>query len=342
MTFSRAAAEEMRERFMKKHIPQSDKVTFGTFHSVFYKVLLTAYGSLARNYIFDDEDEDNIQFDEMLNLTEELLRSRGDICDALRKKYEWVLIDEFQDIDDVQSDIVRLIAPPKKWLSMNNAPNITVVGDDDQSIYSFRGANPKHMLDFAKLYPGTKKIVLDINYRSTRQIVRAASEVIIHNRHRFKKNLKSYKGSGEQIDVMGFDDVRDEYQYIGRRIRESFAKDRICGRHSDIAVLYRNNHQKWQIEQVFHALKIEGVHAMTFHRSKGLEFDEVWIVDANQGITPSYKAGTAEELEEERRAFYVAMTRAKERLHITYCRKVRERSAYPSEYIACAVSGKNR
>lgn|GEM_PF-4767377 len=337
MTFSRAAAREMRERFMSKHICGGDRVTFGTFHSVFYRVLLRAYGSLARNYIFDDEDESSIRFDEMLNLTAELLRTRRDICEAVRRRYEWILIDEFQDIDDVQFEIVRMIAPPKKWYGIKSTPNITVVGDDDQSIYYFRGADPKHMLDFPKKYPGTKKIVLDINYRSSVQIVKAACGVIRHNKHRFKKNLRSHNGPEAKIDVIGFENVRDEYLYIAQRISEEIDGGTDAG---SIAVLYRNNHQKWQLEQVFDELGLKGVTAMTFHRSKGLEFDEVWIVDANQGITPSYKARTAEELEEERRAFYVAMTRARKRLHIAYCRKIRERAAQPSEYIAGAVPSK--
>jgi len=327
MTFSRAAANEMRERFMQKNIPGSDKVTFGTFHSVFYRVLLKAYGSLARDYIFDDEEEDGIRFDEMLHLTKELLESRKDICDALREKYQWILIDEFQDIDDVQFDIVKLLAPPGKWYSVSGRPNITVVGDDDQSIYYFRGAEPEYMLNFRKNYPGTKKVILNINYRSTAEIVRAASEVIKHNRHRFRKNLKSYKGKGEKVEILSFENMRDEYRYIGERLLEQ------KGEEKNVAVLYRNNYQCWQMKKVFDKMGISEVTAMTFHKSKGLEFDEVWIVDANQRVTPSYKAKTAEELEEERRAFYVAMTRAKEKLHITYCRKIRERKAEPSEYL---------
>jgi len=339
VTFSRAAAAEMRERFLNMNIPHSNQVTFGTFHSVFYRVLKTAYGSLARNYIFDDEEQDKIRYDEMLYLTKELLETREDICDALRKKYQWILIDEFQDIDEVQFDIIRQLAPPRKWYSRKKTPNITVVGDDDQAIYSFRGANPGYMLRFGRVYPGTRRIILDVNYRSTKEIVKAASEVVKKNRHRYVKHLKANNPRGEKIKIIGFDDVRAQYRYVARNIKAALTGGTDP---SEIAVLYRNNVQQWQLDKVFSEYGIEDVNAMTFHRSKGLEFDDVWIIDANEGITPSYKAKTQAELEEERRAFYVAMTRAKKRLYITYSRTMREREAKPSEYLNFAISSRSR
>ena len=309
MTFSRAAAAEMRGRFLSMGASGADKVCFGTFHSVFYRVLRLAYGRLARNYIFDDESGDRIRFDEMLSLTEELLREREDICIQIRKKYKWILIDEFQDIDELQFRIVKLIAPP------HVSPNLTVVGDDDQSIYAFRGSDPGIMLGFEKVYTGTKKIILDINFRSMEEITVLAGNLIKNNIHRFDKHISSHRGRGASVKVLEFADTRSEYMYVAEEIKRSIS----CGADAcDIAVLHRNNMQPWELSQLFREKAIDGTHLMTFHKSKGLEFKEVWIIDAADGVTPGTRKDTLETMEEERRLFYVAMTRAKEKLRICY------------------------
>ena len=324
MTFSRAAAAEMKERFMSTGTRGGEKVCFGTFHSVFYRVLRIAYGRLARNYIFDDESGDRIRFDEMLSLTEELLREREDICRQIRKKYRWILIDEFQDIDDLQFEIVKLIAPP------DASPNLTVVGDDDQSIYAFRGADPNIMLGFEKNYPGAKKIVLDINFRSMEEIITAAGRMIKHNIHRFDKDITSHRGRGASVRVLEFEDTRSEYLYVTEEIKRSISE----GRDADgIAVLHRNNMQPWELSHLFRENEINGVHLMTFHKSKGLEFTEVWIIDAADGVTPGMKDNSEEELEEERRVFYVAMTRARDRLNICCPKLFRNRNVSRSHFI---------
>lgn len=328
MTFSRAAAAEMKERFLSTGASGADKVCFGTFHSVFYRVLRTAYGKLARNYIFDDEAQDRIRFDEMLSMTEELLREREDICRQIRKKYRWILIDEFQDIDDLQFEIVKLIAPP------GENPNLTVVGDDDQSIYAFRGANPKIMLDFEKTYPGTRKVILDINFRSGGEITGAALRLIERNKNRFSKSIISYRGCGASVRIYEFENVRDEYMYAVSGIKDSVRHG--C-RPENIAVLHRNNMQPWEFGHLLHDSGIEGVRLMTFHKSKGLEFSEVWIIDADDGVTPDIKAVADIEMEEERRVFYVAMTRARDRLNIcrssNYKNRIMRRSRFIDEII---------
>lgn len=324
MTFSRAAAAEMKERFLSTGASGADKVCFGTFHSVFYRVLKTAYGKLARNYIFDDEARDRIRFDEMLSMTEELLREREDICRQIRKKYRWILIDEFQDIDDLQFEIIKMIAPPGEY------PNLTVVGDDDQSIYAFRGANPKIMLDFEKTYPRTQKVMLDINFRSGKEITAAALRLIGMNRKRFFKKISSNRGTGASVRIFEFETAMDEYIYTADRIKDSIRQG--C-RPENIAVLHRNNMQPWEFSHLLRDKGIDGVRLMTFHRSKGLEFSEVWIIDADEGVTPDIKAVTDEEMEEERRVFYVAMTRARDRLNICLSFKYKNHVMRRSRFI---------
>ncbi len=323
MTFSRAAAEEMKERFLGMKIRDADKVCFGTFHSVFFGILRTAYGSMAPGYIFGEDAEDQIRFDEMLKLAEELLKEREDICRSIRSRYRWILIDEFQDIDDLQYEIVRLIAPP------DTHPNITVVGDDDQSIYAFRGANPRIMMNFENDYQGTEKVVLDVNYRSGREIVSAASKLIAHNNNRIRKTIVSARGNVSDVKILEFEDTRSEYEYLVRDIEQSV---RSGSRENDIAVLHRNNMQPWQLTCLLKERKLENVHVMTFHKSKGLEFSEVWIIDACEGVTPDRKAVTAEDIEEERRLFYVAMTRARDRLRICRGRIHRSRTTKRSRF----------
>ena len=324
MTFSRAAAEEMKERFLNMGVKGADKVVFGTFHSVFYRVLQTAYGRLARNYIFDDESENAAKFDEMLKLTEELFKERKDIREKVINKYRWILLDEFQDIDRLQYEIVRLIAPPERH------PNLTVVGDDDQSIYAFRGADPKIMLGFGQDYPGTEKIVLDVNYRSKSEITSAAMRLIRHNEYRFEKDIKSFNGSGGDVKILEFKDVRSEYGYIADEIVSSIRQGMEAKK---IAVLHRNNAQPWQFEALLRDKGVTGVHLMTFHKSKGLEFEEVWMIDADEIVTPGTKTGKQEDIEEERRLFYVAITRAKEKLRICYGMEYKNRHTVRSRFV---------
>lgn len=324
MTFSRAAAAEMRDRFFKMEVTDADKVCFGTFHSVFYRVLKLAYGELARNYIFDDESMEQIRFDEMLQLTEELLSQRNDICEKIRKKYQWILIDEFQDIDDLQFEIVKLIAPPE------NNPNLTVVGDDDQSIYAFRGANPGIMLDFEKIYPGTETVFLDINYRSGSEITETAMKLITHNKARFDKHIESGRGAGAEVNLLEFEDAMAEYRFIANKLSEAVLSGL---QQNELAVLHRNNIQPWQLDKLLKEKGLEEVKVMTFHKSKGLEFKKVWLIDICKGIIPSSRDEKGLNHEEERRLFYVAMTRAKDELNICWCLSSKNRKMMPSEFV---------
>lgn len=414
-----------------------------------------------------------IDFDDMLLYCHELLTTRRDILAKWQQKYQYILIDEFQDINKIQYDIIKLLAKPQD--------NLFIVGDDDQSIYGFRGSKPEIMLNFDKDYPDTDKVILDTNYRSTGNIVSAAGKVIAHNKVRFAKNINTVNDPGDKVDIIEFNTQAEEYEKIIDNIRKESASG---GNYSDNAVLFRTNStaagfvrklveysvpfvtrdgvpnvfehwiardvitymniamgsrkrsdflqiinrpkryigrdyltdaeisfdnlekyyedKNWMIERVdrlkydilamasmspyaminylrkgvgydgyldeyaqSHNMQVRELYdvmdelmesarnfktfnewfayideygtklresyaamdkqnaviLMTMHSSKGLEYPVVYIIDANEEITPHKKAVFVPEIEEERRMFYVAMTRAKRRLNIYYARK---------------------
>ena len=549
VTFSRAAAKEMKDRFEK--LQGKSYVTFGTFHSVFFSILKTAYGFSAEQIASDElrytlikelikkneivnEDintlsgnllneialikQDNINiknyysnsiasdtfkklykeyeaeletrnkldFEDMLSLTYELLSERKDILTAVQNRYQYILVDEFQDINFLQYNIIKLMAGKKQ--------NITVVGDDDQSIYRFRGARPEIMLGFERDFRNVSKVFLDINFRSTTQIVDASTKLISFNSKRFPKTFEANNGSGAPVSVIEFKNPFAEVNSIIKDIKEYIKAEQDI---NNIAVLYRTNlsprlliermmknnipftirdsvpnlFEHWVSKDIISYIKLAinlgnkndllrisnkpnryisrdslssskanietlfdyyddksymikriielrehlrtiknlkpatalryirnvvgydeyieeycdmngvesddcytilgdlensasefntfsdwfvhmeeykeelieagkksneddiGVRLMTFHSSKGLEFDIVYIIDVNEGSVPYKKAKGADEIEEERRMFYVAMTRARHKLFICYCKENFGKSIGKSDFI---------
>ena len=535
VTFSRAAAKEMKDRFEKLY--SKSPVTFGTFHSVFFNLLKTAYGfnseqiasdelrytlikELIKRNSIENEDintlagnllneialvkQDNISiknyysnsissdtfkkiysdyeseleargkldFEDMLSLTYELLSERSDILKAVQNRYRYILVDEFQDINFLQYNIIKLMAGEKQ--------NITVVGDDDQSIYRFRGARPEIMLGFERDFRNVKKVFLDINFRSSTQIVNASTKLISFNSKRFPKSFKAKNGDGAPVSLIEFKNPFLEVNSIIKDIKDYIKSGQDI---NNIAVLYRTNlsprllierlmrnnipftirdaipnlFDHWVAKDIISYIKLainigdkndllrisnkpnryisrdslsssranietlfdyyddksymikrivelrehlrtiknlkpatalryirnvvgydeyieeycdmngvesddcysilgdlensaaeynnfndwfvhmdeykdelieakrksnendKGVRLMTFHSSKGLEFDIVYIIDVNEGSVPYKKAKGVDEIEEERRMFYVAMTRARKKLFICYC-----------------------
>lgn len=584
ITFTRSAAEEMRQRFWKLMETSSKQaeenmqgrrsvecgsrghppVNFGTFHAVFFNILRHAYRydasciireeerteiirkmierlrlevedekefissilseigvvkgemmsldyyyskncseeifrRLYQGYQSELERSGKIDFEDMLVMCYELFTQRKDILSAWQRKFQFILIDEFQDINRVQYEIVRMLALPQN--------NLFIVGDDDQSIYRFRGANPEIMLGFGKDYPQCRQVLLGINYRSTSEIVDASERLISHNKTRFPKEIHANRGAGHPVTTTGWLDAQAETRGIVREIQDYV---RMGYQLSDIAVLYRtsmeprllmerlmeynipfqmrdalpNLYEHWIAKDILAYLRIghselcarrqakredalrianrpkryisrealEGgviswdqvqswyqdkdwmmdriddlcsdlkmigrmapapainyirkavgydeylreyaefrrmnpeelfevadqiqesasgyqtleaweehqreyaeklktqaqahgrengqkmdcVTLMTMHSSKGLEFPIVYILDANERIIPHHKAVLEADLEEERRMFYVAMTRAKDRLHICFARqrygKIQEPSRFLAEY----------
>lgn len=551
ITFTKAAAKEMKERCRAQMGTRGTQVIFGTFHGIYYGILKWAYGFGVQN-IFSDEqklqllkdvagnmnlelDDENdflqgiageisyiknnrinletyhakncseelfqqiyvkyeaerkrirkIDFDDMLVLTYELFEKRPDILNMWQAKFRYILVDEFQDINQVQYDVIRMLAAPQN--------NLFIVGDDDQSIYSFRGARPEIMLKFQEDYPDTEQMLLDVNYRSTKAIVNGAARVIGHNANRYPKKIMTTNEQGIAVHVQEVRHPIEESKYVIKEIQATMKRGVPA---SDIAVLFRTNHEArtlvetcmeyhipfqmkehipnlyehfiaqnliaymkmalgdrsrktfleimnrpnryigrdsveqdeisfehlrkfysekaWMLDRIdqmeddcrilkkmapygaiqyirkhigydeflkeyaeFRRIKLEDlqeimheieerakafsnveewfVHIeeyteglkrqaghhntnqdaitfLTMHGAKGLEYGTVFIIGANEKITPYKKAETKEEIEEERRMFYVAMTRAKKKLVISYTKERNGKDMEQSRFV---------
>ena len=180
----------------------------------------------------------SVDFDDLLILPLKLFRENPEVLDYYQEKYRYILIDEYQDTNQAQYLIVKSLA--KKYR------NIACVGDNDQSIYMFRGANYKNILNFEKDYPDAEIIMLEQNYRSTKTILNAANSVIKNNNFRKDKNLWSDKEEGEKISFYKAYDEVDEVFYIIRKIKELISSG---ASYKDIAILYRTNAQSRVFEQ---------------------------------------------------------------------------------------------
>ena len=552
ITFSKAAALEMRTRFYSICEDSFYPVTFGTFHSVFFQIIHTQYHyntshiltlqkkrelmrlALRRSHIIDFPEnelvdtllkevayykntnercdfksdtninrdmwlmayrqyrdlqiaENKIDFEDMLLIVRNLFRKNREVLTHYRSMYKYILIDEYQDINDIQYDCVRMLAGERA--------NLWVCGDDDQSIYGFRGANPKIMLGFTDDYPNATVVKLTDNYRSSKRIVEAAGRVIAENQNRFNKDIRGMGAEGIPVELIHTKDEEEEdsrilgmiknsdkpytdYAILLRtnilatrfaellrrndipysikdsvvnpfvnpyfydclsylRLRESIVSQsafsirdllRILnkpsrylrsdlintGTHSLDEVIEKlsgnlmysqplkvlrsqlmsmermdmyesinfirkgigyDNYMKlklmnkdrffeymenmnWiqdmakscdDLKELVHLSEhyedilgedndsTEGVHLMTYHGSKGLEFDTVILPRINEGVVPGNRSRDAESIEEERRMFYVAMTRAKNRLVISFKTGTRLKPALPSRFINCLL-----
>ena len=164
----------------------------------------------------------------MLVLCYDLFVKRPDILKKWQERYAYILIDEFQDINRIQYDVIRMLAAPQN--------NLFIVGDDDQSIYKFRGAKPEIMLGFKKDYENVKEILLDVNYRSTKNVVYGAQKVIRKNRNRYDKKIITLNEQGENVHIQETRNTVEESRYVLGRITEELKKGVPP---SEIAVLYR-------------------------------------------------------------------------------------------------------
>lgn len=182
--------------------------------------------------------EKALDFDDLLLKTVELLENHEDIRSHYQKVWQYVHIDEYQDTNKVQYRIARLITGEKR--------NICVVGDVDQNIYSWRGADIKNILSFEKDYPGSAMVVLEENYRSTQTILEVANHIIKKNKNRFEKNLFTRQGAGELITLYQAFDENDEARFIAQRIAEIIEQGTDP---REIAVLYRANFQSRALEE---------------------------------------------------------------------------------------------
>lgn len=295
ITFTKAAAEQMKTRYAA--LQGKTGVMFGTFHSIFFRILRQACGysleqvlsederrntmqklvtearisvqdqeeyiqqffsqySLMKNQLQDVSDfmpeglpkdefvaltkkfdgwkrwNEKIDFDDMLTECYEVLSQDEKTRKMWQDRFDYILVDEFQDVNRAQYACLQMLAAPKN--------NLFVVGDDDQSIYGFRGASPSFMLDFPKDFPGTEKVFLDVNYRCSGRIIRLASQVIGTNMSRYEKNIKGDRDLGERINVFVAKDSGEEAeltaQKIARLLEEGIPIE-------EIAVIFRTNIQ---------------------------------------------------------------------------------------------------
>ncbi|CEQ10970.1 DNA helicase [[Clostridium] sordellii] len=182
-----------------------------------------------------------IDFDDMLIKTYNLLKQNKQILDRVRSAYRYILVDEFQDINKVQFEVIKLIVSP------NN--NIFVVGDEDQSIYGFRGSRPDFLLEFEDYFKGSKKYVLDINYRSKKEITDIANKLIQNNENRYEKSIKCDREHKGIVKYINTEDAEEEAKFIAKDILSKCEDN--CTNYDDFAVIYRTNIQSRALVDAF-------------------------------------------------------------------------------------------
>lgn len=204
-------------------------------HTDFEQKVLTVY----RRYQEKLRINNSLDFDDLLMLPNILLRTNKEVLEALQERYRYILVDEYQDTNEAQYNIIKLIG--KKY------QNVCVVGDNDQSIYAFRGANYRNILNFEKDYPASKTILLEENYRSTQTILNTANDVIKNNRERKDKNLWTENEIGAKVRYHKAIDEKEEAYYVMSEIKALIEQGE---EKSEIAVLYRTNAQSRNMEEV--------------------------------------------------------------------------------------------
>jgi DNA helicase-2/ATP-dependent DNA helicase PcrA len=187
-----------------------------------------------------------LDFDDLIVKTVELFKSCPDVLENYHNRFQYIMVDEYQDTNTAQFELIKLLASASR--------NLCVVGDDDQSIYKFRGANIRNILDFEMVYPEATVIKLEQNYRSTQNILDAANAVIHNNKGRKDKALWTDKGSGNLIHFRTFSNAYEEAEYITGDIRRK--KRELISDYNQCAVLYRTNAQSRLLEESFVALNI--------------------------------------------------------------------------------------
>lgn len=255
-----------------------------------------------------------IDYESQQVFTDKLLREVPDIRGKWQNKFGLIFVDEYQDTNPTQYRIIKNLA--KKHL------NLRVVGDDDQGIYGWRGADIQNILNFERDYPNAKVISLEQNYRSTQRIIETSRALAEFNPERREKELFTRNSEGEKVKYLHCITDEEEASTIATFIHETV--DGGSQLPSDFAVLYRTNKQADPFKKAFNDLGIRyhvlddsistdtiGVSLMTIHKSKGLEFPNVFVTGICQDLLPHYHNRDEKNWDEELRLLYVAMTRAK-------------------------------
>ena len=207
-----------------------------------YRKSVTA--KVYREYQDTLKKSNALDFDDIIVKTVELFKSCPEVLYNYQERFRYIMVDEYQDTNTAQFELIRLLADGYR--------NLCVVGDDDQSIYKFRGANIRNILDYEKIYPDAKVIKLEQNYRSTQNILDAANAVIRNNRGRKEKALWTEKGAGSRIHFRQFDNAYEEAEYIADDISDKVNKNGVA--YADCAVLYRTNAQSRLLEEPYHVV----------------------------------------------------------------------------------------
>lgn len=273
-----------------------------------------------------------IDLDDMVRLPVQILESNATARRLYQQRYSHVLVDEYQDSNVLQNRLMRCLLGKQK--------NICVVGDDDQSIYGFRGAERQLILQFEDEYPGAKVVKLTANYRCSREIIGVANEVIADSPDRYAKELVAANGSAAPVRFMEISDALNERRFIASDIRATQKRERRP--FSDFAVLVRVSQDAKAIRDELKrnslpcGRKESGINVMTLHASKGLEFPVVYLPGVEEGNLPHRNATSTGELsvDEERRLFYVGVTRAEKRLTLSSSLQRGRHARRPSRFAA--------
>lgn len=211
----------------------------------FADYLIGIYSSIINKYEELKKERGLLDFGDLLYVVYNVLRDNKDILEKYQNRFPYVLVDEYQDTNPIQYKILKLLCKKNR--------NLTVVGDDDQSIYSFRGAEIRNILDFKKDFPDAKIIHLSKNYRSTKNIIEVANSVISKNRHRMRKELHPVKGCGEKVCILKNNSEKEEAERILKKLKELHN----CGYSlKDIAIFYRTNNLSRRFEDILRKEKI--------------------------------------------------------------------------------------
>lgn len=215
-----------------------DPATFAKNHQrPFDRMVARVYEAYQKEL----ERNQTLDFDDLIMKTIELFKKAPETLTYYQNKFHYIHVDEYQDTNDAQYELVHMLAEKYE--------NICVVGDADQSIYGWRGANMNNILNFEHDYPNAHSVMLEQNYRSTQTILKAANEVIANNLERKDKNLWTENGAGEKISYYRAQNEHDEAQFIVKKIQEERAKHNY--QYQDFAILYRTNAQSRVIEETF-------------------------------------------------------------------------------------------
>jgi len=268
-------------------------------------------------YLHYCTDKSYLDFNDLISRCIALFKNNEDIRNLYQNKFQYILVDEFQDVNHLQVELIKQL--------LTKESHLLCVGDDWQSIYGFRGSNVGYIVEFSKHFEDSKTIKLNLNYRSTQNIVGASNEVIKHNKFKIEKELKAAKKSEHKIVVFAGNSEEDNIQFCLDKLRELLAEGVPS---EEILFLYRRSKM---FAPYFHQFMKAGlrVNGKTIHAAKGLEAKVVFIIGLTEGhggfpdiwmedriFQTIKKANHDLLLEEERRLFYVAITRAKDKLFL--------------------------